>query len=471
MPALQSQLDRRRFLASTAASATTLLAMNDGFAATPVPPRPATTRSGGRKRFFRLQKVGDKWVLLDPEDKPFFMRGLNHYGDGSLMPLNLKEKYGTAEAWRRSIRDRHREWGFNYLPPSVGPSESKADVVKPIPDERGKIRWPTEIRRTPEWPSQHFADLEFPFTGFLDIPRQYMAGRGLPDVFSQEFRDLVDKRCREFVAPLKDNPHLIGYHFSHNPPWDSTNTSFHLWIHDITAKPDGRRAWSRLMRRIYGTVDRWRETYGIPIDSFDQVDKLPFPLRGYVNDAKAMSDKIAFMQRVCDEWFKVFTETIRKYDENHLILGDRNTIHLHPLPEYAINVMRRYIDVLSVNAMGPMRMQLTGLEQVTRVWDGPIHLADTGAGIYNGEYPKSAYMCRDLDEFDELYQSYMDSGLTHPQLIGFGWCGYYETPSSRSGLVDSRNDQPLADRVVIMRKWNRWMDERFGTVSTSAVER
>ena len=158
------------------------------------------------------------------------MRGLNHYGDGSLMPLNLKVKYGSTEAWRRSVCERHREWGFNYLPPSIGPSEPTADVVSPLANERGGLRWPTDIRRTPEWPAKHFAELDYPFVGFLDVPRQYMAGRGLPDVFSSDFRDVIDQRCKEFVRPLRDNPNLIGYHFCHNPPWDHTNNSFHLWL-------------------------------------------------------------------------------------------------------------------------------------------------------------------------------------------------------------------------------------------------
>ena len=42
--------------------------------------------------------------------------------------------------------------------------------------------------------------------------------------------------------------------------------------------------------------------------------------------------------------------------------------------------MGRYVDVVSVNVMGPARTFYGELEQVTRHWDGPILLADTGAG-------------------------------------------------------------------------------------------
>lgn len=128
------------------------------------------------------------------------------------MPWNLQTRYGSVIRWRQEIRDRHRNWGFNYLPHSIGPSETKPQVG----GTSGKIR------RTPEWPAIHFAQLELPFTAFLETHRQYMAGRNLPDVSLRDFRNMVDKLCREFVQPLGDNPFLICYNFTQNPPWHLT---------------------------------------------------------------------------------------------------------------------------------------------------------------------------------------------------------------------------------------------------------
>jgi len=57
----------------------------------------------------------------------------------------------------------------------------------------------------------------------------------------------------------------------------------------------------------------------------------------------------------------------------------------------------------------------------------------------------------------------METGIEHPQIIGFGWCGYCETPhpGGRGGLIDCRNDEPLADREAIVRKWNDWMEQHY----------
>lgn len=283
-------------------------------------------------------------------------------------------------------------------------------------------------------------------------------------MFSEQFEKGVDSRCREVCTALKDNPDLIGYHFCHNPPWDPKASSFDLWINDITKKGmAGRTAWIELMKRIYGSVDRWAEVYGVPIKSWDDVEQLDDPLRGYLNKRKHLDDRRAFMQRICERWYKIHHDTIRRYDKSHLILGDRNTLHLQPLPEYAIRIMKPYVDVLSVNVMGPPEIVYSVLEDATRVWDGPIHLADTGAGIYSAGIPKSGYQARDITEFEKVYAGMMQMGVEHPQIIGFGWCGFYETPhpGGRAGLVDVATGEPIADRLDVMKRWNRWMKERY----------
>ena len=400
---------------------------------------------------FHLTEDDGAWALRTPAGEPFLMRGVNHYGDGSGMPWNLAGRYGDRAAWRRSVRDRHREWGFNYLPPSVGPTALNPATVAG-PRTAGNL-----ITRTPEWPPERFAELEFPFTIMLAYPRQYMSGPGLPDVFSAEFEEGLNEVCARVCRPLADNPHLIGYHLSHNPPWHPRAASFDRWIDDITG-PDtaGRRAWVRLMRRVYGTLDRWRAVYGIPVKSWAEIETLDDPLNGYIDARKHLRDREAFMARVCEKWYAAHHAAIRRHDPHHLILGDRNTLHLQPLPAYAIRTMKPHVDVLSVNAMGPKAVQLGLLEDVTRHWDGPILIADGGAGVYHGEPRKSGWASRDLPEYEAVFAGQVELAIDHPQVIGFAWCGFYETPhpGGRGGLVDAATGDPLPERVAVVKEWN-----------------
>lgn len=407
--------------------------------------------------FFTLAQRDGKWLLLDPEAKPTYLRGVNHAGDGSWMPWNLENKYDTKAAWRESVVGRTRAWGCNYLAPSIGPGAVDPALAT---DDGGPL-----IRRTEMWTADQQAAAGMPFTVFLGVPRQYMAEGEMPDVFGDGFAAMLDRRCQEAVAPLRENPNLIGYHFCHNPPWNLLAPNAMAWIKACTQPGSaGLQAWIALMQRIYGSVDRWRQTYSVPIGDWQDIVGLDDPLRGYICESQRTRDQEAFLQRICERWHQVFHDAIRRYDPNHLILGDRNTLHLIPAPRpWMFHILRRYADVLSVNIMGPKETIYGVLEQATRHWDGPIFLGDTGAGIYGGEPHKAGYQCRDLAEWDAVYRGLMEIGLEHPQVIGMGWCGFYETPApaNRSGLVDCRTDEPLAERVEIVTRWNRWMEAQF----------
>ena len=419
-----------------------------------VPPADTEEKPG----FFTVAEREGRWAVLDPAGEPFLMRGLNHYGDGTAMPWNRAERFGEPADWRAAAPGRLADWGFNYLPPSIGPTHRDPATVDG-PPTRGNL-----ISRAPEWSAADFAAVDYPFAPMLAYPMQYLSPPDLPDVFSDEFAEGLDARCREVCEPLAENPHLIGYHFAHNPPWHPRAKHFDAWVDAMTAPGSaGRREWVELMKRTYGTLDRWRAVYGIPVDSWEAIETLEDPLDGYIDRAKHLRDREAFMRRACERWYSLHAATIRKYDRNHLILGDRNTLHLQPLPGWAVEVMKPHIDVLCVNTMGPAPVQAGVLESVTRVWDGPIVLADTGAHVYVGDPRKSGFPAANEAEYAEIYRSLAEFAAGHPQVVGWGWCGFYEIPhpGGRGGLVDVRTGEPIPQRLEAVRAANAAAATRF----------
>ena len=414
--------------------------------------------------FFTVAERDGRWAILDPTGEPFLMRGLNHYGDGTLMPWNRAERFGEPADWRAALPGRLANWGFNYLPPSIGPTHRDPATVD------GKASRANVISRAPEWGAADFAAVEFPFAIMLAYPMQYMSPPDLPDVFSEEFAAGLDARCREVCEPLADDPNLIGYHFAHNPPWHPRAKHFDAWI-DAMTRPGsaGRRAWVDLMKRTYGTPERWRAVYGIPIKSWEEIEALDDPLDGYIDRTKHLRDREAFMRRACERWYSLHHAAIRRYDPHHLILGDRNTLHLQPLPGWAVEIMKPYVDVLCVNTMGAAAVQAGVLEAVTRVWDGPVLLADTGAHVYAGDPRKSGWPAADEAEYAAVYRSLAEFAAAHPQIVGWGWCGFYEIPhpGGRGGLVDVQTGEPIPERLDALREANadaaaRYAQE-FGT--------
>ena len=66
---------------------------------------------GGATGFFRVEKVGNRWVFVTPAGHAFWYRGVQNIGDYFFVP----GKYATKEEWGVQVRRRLKRWGFNAV--------------------------------------------------------------------------------------------------------------------------------------------------------------------------------------------------------------------------------------------------------------------------------------------------------------------------------------------------------------------
>ena len=270
----------------------------------------------------------------------------------------------------------------------------------------------------------------------------------------------IQNRCRDICSVLRQHPKLIGYHLTHNPPWsplELMEPGCHRWVSEIVSVPHSpaRRQWVELMRRLYGTIERFARVY-FPLRDWEQLLQIAEPLRG-IGDALAVRrDEAAFARQMAKVWYRTYGDAIRAHDPEHLILGDRLTVHRQILPTYALDAMRPYVDVLSVNMMGGMGQMMDNLGEVLCHWDGPILVADVGAHVWNPDRIKSGCPVQDADELAEFYREHIKLGALHPQIIGLAWCGYWNTTVHHSGLRDAATNALDQALIGTMREANAW---------------
>jgi hypothetical protein len=131
------------------APAQTTLDQYGGYVGLPVP--------GGATGFFRVGKLGNRWVFVTPDGNAFWMRGVyNVTGDDHVDELGdtynnrLLRKYGSAAVGWAQANRRLQAWGFN----TIGPFSYR--MTLPVDTE-------------PEWPGgQHPAKM--PFVGLAPNP-------------------------------------------------------------------------------------------------------------------------------------------------------------------------------------------------------------------------------------------------------------------------------------------------------------
>lgn len=164
------------------------------------PPAPALDEYGGVSSatvepgtgFFRVQKVGQRWVFVDPLGHPFWMLGVfavDTNTDTEAGSIYTIGKYGSRAAWGEQAVRRLRAWGFNstaeYSSAYVVPvnNDGTYETIDPMPWVA--IMRPSyySLRDSGGYAPQPVKDL---VAGLDGVYTDYR-GDTLPDVFDPNF--------------------------------------------------------------------------------------------------------------------------------------------------------------------------------------------------------------------------------------------------------------------------------------------
>ena len=342
--------------------------------------------------FYRLEKRNDRWWLIAPDGRPTFSLGLNHIDPATLRyPENIhlwRDKYGNSmKRWLQdSVAPNLKDWGFNC----VGWNQ---EVI---------TRQPTNHRH-----SRHFTFDEYQWLGmsychqlpFADFHQWEFETRH-PDFFSAGFADWCDHVAREHCAPLANDPKLIGYFYIDCPTW------LHI---------------------------RRDNTWKGPL--FD-ITKL---------DSQAGRDELRAM---ATQYYKVTHDAIRRYDRNHLILGDRYEANA-PLTMDVIEGARDYVDVLSFQ---DFKDPVDHLEYWHRESGMPVLWADGARSLPIAN-------SRNLRNDGRWWQKQVQRLIQNPGCIGAHLCGAYLANRVRRRGLLSEAETPDTEMIDVIRATNHEVQE------------
>ncbi len=173
-------------------------------------------------RYFRLKRIGRRWVFVTPHGNAFWMLGVYDV-DTPDSPDNLPgksyndrvlKKYGSRNRWAEAAVKRLRSWGFNTI------GEYASLYVLPTPSPYGgkpnpeKMPFVALVR--PSYYGLRDADhlAAQPFKNLMEglDPAVYHGwrGNGLPDVFDPNFAAYVQASVRALTPKVLQSPWLVG---------------------------------------------------------------------------------------------------------------------------------------------------------------------------------------------------------------------------------------------------------------------
>ena len=345
---------------------------------------------------------------------------LDHYGGWRVVRSEATGFFRVAEVdgrWWFITPDGHVfiSAGINHVDYREDYSDEFVDFV--TGHSRGwgfnTIGWSQEISsRDPAtglmvhsrgWGPEQYTRANMPYMHLIRFTDiEWYVEEQFPDVFSHAFAEKCDRLAKDVCTRLCDDPCLIGYFYADTPNWP-------LWAEKV-----GQEKLGEVARRYY----------------------------------------------------QVIHDAIRRYDTNHLLLGDRykgdrvisvGRAKVNGLPEEVSEAMKSTVDVLSVEYYRPDPRIEEDLARWHAVTGKPILMADSAFLAPTDALkvpPSSPCYVPDQAARGEAYQKHARRLYANPLVIGWHWCAFGRSKGRESGLLDGK-DRPYEDCVERMRDFNR----------------
>lgn len=336
--------------------------------------------------FFTIDFLKDHWWFITPQRKPFFSIGLNHIDPASLRYLE------NIHIWQGKYKGSTIRW-------------LKESVAKNLKDWGfNTVGWEQEVTvrqwsHSRSFTLEEYKALNMPYCHMLPFSEshQWQQHTRHFDFNSTEWEEWCEYVARSHCAELSEDPNLIGYFYSDCP----------TWIHDRD-------------------VNKWRG----PIFDPEQL-----------KSESGRKELFSLAQR----YYKTTHDAIRRYDKNHLILGDRYEANA-PIATEVIDAALPFVDVLSFQ---DFRDPVTHLDHWYKRTGKPVLLADAAKIKWltePGEFTRND---------GQWYAETLEQLHKNPGCIGFHLCGAYQRNRARRyGLLDE-NEIPDTENIELIKAANQ----------------
>lgn len=387
----------------------------------------ALSRFGGWKArqakatgFFRAEKIGPRWWIIDPEGYHFVSVGVNGVrGEGTeTVRAAMKEKFGSAERWAAFETKRLREHGFNSLGCWSDVALLRA-VAQPLPYcPEGVVVLAdggTAGHASNGQAARTKGGFMRTFGAKLGVARQGSGHALYPNecmpIFHPKFAEFCDEHARPLAA-LKDDPYLLGYFTDNELPMPKLDNFLALDPSDekMGSSQRAARQW----------LDARRGAGAAPTDA----------------------DRDAWIEHAYDRYFAVVAKAIRKYDLNHMIFGSRFYGAEKRKPE-AFRAAGRYCDVIGVNLYGVWQPKPEEIGRWTE-WSGrPVIITEWYAKGMDGGYANNSgagWTVPTQRDRGLFYQTFTLGLLESPNCVGWHWFRYMDNDPTNTAADPSNRD-------------------------------
>ncbi len=418
--------------------------------------------------FFRVEKVGDRWWLVDPTGRLFWSHGVDCVrmldatpverreawfadfpGDRpefqefvitrafalkgdyagtsprcfSFAGANLRRKYGPD--WRATagelIHRRLRSWGLNTI-------ANWSDLAV------------ARLRRTPYTDAVNTGQ-----TRRIEGSDGYWGK--FPDVFDPAFAERLAREAAGKRGGSAGDPWCLGYFSDNEMSWGDETSLAEATLRSPADQP-AKSAFRDWLQGRFGNVTALNERWGTRHASWDRLlEDRTVPDRN-----KARAELAEFYTVLAERYFRIVRESLRDVAPRQLYLGCRFAW----VNARAAAAAAKYCDVVSYNLYQRdiSSFAFNGGADVPLIV-GEFHFGALDRGMFHtGLVPVPSQT-----ERAKAYRTYVEGALRHPQFVGTHWFQWQDEPTTgrvydeenyQIGLVDIA-DTPYSETIAALR--------------------
>jgi len=342
--------------------------------------------------FFRVEKIGDRWWLIDPEGHPYMAAGMGYVCPGTSegQKAVTQQIHGSNEAWAADAADTLKnDLGFTAVTHLSTPELLNAADNK-IPYSHSNT-----------FLSSYAGSTGAAKPGFGHYTYN---DNGTMPVFDPMFKVYSENLAKSMADRHKDDPYFLGYMSDNELPISTL-----MLDNSITLDPEnGRSVYTYAVAHAWLRAMTGKES----VSTADITDEL----RG------------KYCEFVYDWYFKVVTEAIRKYDQNHLYLGCR---FMYPgyTHECFIRAAGRWCDVLTMNYYFVWEAEPETVKMWAEVSGRPFMITEFYLKGMDSGLPNTAgagWSGKTQKDRADHYSSYVLKLIESGQCVGWSWLQYWD---------------------------------------------
>jgi hypothetical protein len=418
---------------------------------------------------FRVETVDGRWWFIDPEGCLFWSHGVNCVtANNGTTPITDREFYFADLPAREDARFRECYGQGTWAPHNYYEGRgvyqtfnfTQSNLIRKYGDDWFRIFSDLTHKRLRSWgmntianwsDAQIYRQRKTPYTTTLNSGGRVIEGSSgywgkFPDPYSQEFTDALTRNVARVAPTTANDPWCLGYFVDNEISWGEERS---LAIAAAMSPPDqpAKTVFLEELKKKYTEVGKLNEAWGTQFSDWE--DFLNSQERP--NERRAKADLDLFHRLICERYFEVILNILKKAAPEKLYLGCRFAWANEP----AIRAAEKYCDVVSFNIYNRTLADF----KLPEGMDKPVVIGEFHFGALDrGMFHTGLVPTKSQEERAQAYERYVRSGLEHPQIIGTHWFQYGD--QATTGRGDGENyqigllnivDTPYAETIEALR--------------------